>query len=328
MTQRLSFYNPALVGIARQARIAEAMAEGERYSSPRRKNQHQIAMILVDEQGDFIFEVQEGFPVTPTNPYGGGALSIPGATDDTRRLIEFIFRHAEFIDCLKFSLDSHSPFMIFFPSWWVNKKGESPAFFTDITEKDIVDKVWMPRFEPLEWSLNYPAQLAAQSDNSREYSKQKVLKIWPYHTMIGTAGHMIEPSLAEVAAFVAAKQKIAPDFVFKGMIPQTEFYSILEPEIHVPGITGGGLNVKFLKVLETYERIYISGQAMSHCVLATIWSIIRYFAKYNPAVIDRIYILIDAMSPVPGFEASTELAYAQLKQDYPGIHLVRTTDPI
>ena len=52
----------------------------------------------------------------------------------------------------------------------------------------------------------------------------------------------------------------------------------------------GNLNVSFLNMLASYDRIYIAGEAKSHCVLETVTSIMRYFAD-QPRIIDKFRIL-------------------------------------
>ena len=91
--------------------------------------------------------------------------------------------------------------------------------------------------------------------------------IWPFHTMVGTVGHNLSPSLYEAICFHSAARQSQPVKLTKGSIPQTEHYSILEPEVKVTDHPQGGLNQALLNELGGYDLVYLAGQAKSHCVL-------------------------------------------------------------
>jgi hypothetical protein len=86
-----------------------------------------------------------------------------------------------------------------------------------------------------------------------------------------------------------------------------------------------------------YDRIYVFGQAKSHCVLSTLRDIQEHVQKTDPTLADKVYILEDAMSPVPpppidplppalDFPRIAEEAIVEFKRA--GMHVVKTTDPI
>ena len=81
---------------------------------------------------------------------------------------------------------------------------------------------------------DYVAQLEAQH--------RKQLMIWPYHTMVGTVGHNLSPSLYEAVCYHSAARGSQPAKLIKGSIPQTEHYSILEPEVKVADHPQGEVN--------------------------------------------------------------------------------------
>lgn len=256
-----------------QAAIDQGHADAAQMA-PATLDTRRIALLLVDPQVDFIHE--------------DGALSVPGAVEDTRRTIEWIFQHSGELTAIAASLDSHIPTQIFYPLWWVNENGEHPAPYTVITSEDAEDKRWMPVFEP-EWSIRYVHKLNQQA--------KKALMIWPYHTMVGTPGHSITPALYEAIAYHSAARQSQPTFLHKGMIPKSEHYSLLEPEVKVPEHPQGALNREFLEMMADYDVIYVAGQAKSHCVLETIASVMRYF-KDQPAQIAKWRMLTDCMSSV------------------------------
>src|SRR5688500_10257947 len=111
------FYEPAKVGelyLERGGLIADA---GEAYAKkhaipPAAQDGFRIAAFGIDAQVGFC---------TP-----GASLFVPGAVEDTRRAIEFIYRNLGQISGLHFSMDTHRVFQIFHPGWWVDAKGNHP----------------------------------------------------------------------------------------------------------------------------------------------------------------------------------------------------------
>ncbi|GAB4571034.1 MAG: hypothetical protein Kow0077_06600 [Anaerolineae bacterium] len=303
------YYNPTDVGQLYVPRTPTAIAEGQAAGlQPASLDTRRVLLLLVDPQVDFIHE--------------DGALAVPGAVDDTRRTIEWIYRHCDTITAIAASLDSHTPIQIFYPTWWRDAQGNHPAPFTAITADDVDTGRWQPLYHP-EWSRKYVHALEQQA--------KKVLMIWPYHTMIGTPGQAIAPALYEAIAYHAGARAAQPEFLYKGYIDRTEHYSIMEPEVKVPEekARGGELNEAFLQMLATYDLIYIAGQAKSHCVLETTHSIIRYF-QHQPEVIRRLRLMGDCTSSVAhpeiDFEALANEAITGFVDQ--GMKVVTSADPI
>lgn len=301
-----TFYDPAKVGSLFVPQTEAAVLEGQKLKlKPSSSDTDRILLLLVDAQVDFIHE--------------DGALSVPGAVDDTRRTIEWIFTNLEKITTIAASLDSHIPIQIFYPTWWINDAGEHPAPFTLISSADVVEGQWQPLYEK-EWSKTYVTDL--------EVKAKKALTIWPYHTMMGTPGHAITPALYEAIAYHAAARNTQPQFLAKGMIPKTEHYSIFEPEVKVSDEPLGTVNVEFLDMIATYHRVYIAGQAKSHCVLETVTSLFQYFGDKAPEQIDRWRIMSDCTSsvvhPEIDFDALANKQYAEFEAQ--GLQLVNATD--
>ncbi len=301
------FYNPDKVGTLAPPDAAVAIAAGLAAGlPPARSDTRRVILLLVDPQVDFI--------------HPDGALSVPGAVDDTRRTVAWIYRHVAQITTISASLDSHLPTQIFFATWWRNPAGQHPAPFTAISAADVEAGRWLPVYEP-EWSRDYVRTLGA--------SAKKLLMIWPYHTLIGTPGHAITPTLYEAIAYHSAARGAQPRFVPKGSLPKTEHYSLLEPEVKVPDHPEGGLNTTFLATLATYDLVYVAGQAKSHCVLETLASVMRAYQD-RPDEIAKWRVLTDCMSSVAhpeiDFDVLAESALAEYAAK--GLRLVKSTDPI
>jgi nicotinamidase-related amidase len=275
-------------------------------SSPADEDQTRILLLLVDAQIDFV--------------HPQGSLSVPGAVDDTRRTVEWIFRNLHGITTIAASLDSHVPIQIFYPTWWVDAEGNHPNAYTVITDEEVSAGRWLPVYEQA-WSNSYVEKLETQA--------RKELMIWPYHTMIGSEGHNLMPALYEAIIFHSTARRAQPTLITKGSIPKTEHYSLLEPEVKVLDHPQGQINTDFVKTLATYDRVYIAGQAKSHCVLQTTTSLMNYFAG-QAEVIDKLHVLYDCTSSVVhpdiDFDAQANDTFAQYERQ--GLHLIRSTDSI
>lgn len=301
------YYRPEKVGQLYVPDTAAAVAAGAGLRLPPASGDTvRTLLLLVDVQVDFV--------------HPDGALSVPGAVDDTRRIIEWIYNHTSEITTIAASLDSHLPLQIFSPTWWANADGKHPDPFTVITAEDVDSGLWRPLYE-IEWSHHYVHKLKEQA--------RKDLMIWPFHTLIGTPGHTLVPPLYEAIAYHAAARQSQPEFLVKGSIPKTEHYSIFEPEVKVPDDPMGRLNTPFLDLLANYDRIYFTGQAKSHCVLETANSLMHAFSG-KPEIIDKMRFIEDTTSsvahPVIDFDAlANEVFLGYAAQ---GLRFVKSTDPL
>jgi nicotinamidase-related amidase len=269
------FYNPEKVGTLYIPDTTAAIAAGKSADiQAASEDSNRIVLLLIDAQVDFIHE--------------DGALSVSGAVADTRRTIEWIFDNIGKITTIFASLDSHIPIQIFSPVWWLDSNGHHPEPFTLITYDEVRSGKWSAIYQP-EWSIEYVERLEEQS--------KKQLMIWAYHTLIGTPGHSITPALYEAIAYHSSARQTSPRFIEKGKIPQTENYSIFEPEVKIDNVEDGGLDKPLLDELAKYDRIYVAGQAKSHCILESLTSMMRYFDG-QAEIIAKIHVLEDAMSSV------------------------------
>lgn len=300
-----SFYDPQKVGTLYTPNATRVISEGtDAHINLASSDDAKTALLLIDAQVDFIHE--------------DGALNVPNAIADTQRTIEWLFRNLEGITKIYASLDSHIPNQIFSSSWWVDSEGNHPNPFTLITHEDVKSGKWIALYEP-DWSLEYTERL-------EEHAK-KQLMVWSYHTLIGTAGHNITPALYEAILYHSSARQAKPEFIIKGMIPNTEHYSIFEPEVKPNGQSQSLVNTALLDDLASYDKIYVAGQAKSHCVLESVSSMMRYYEN-QPETIRKIHILQDAMSSVVSpdidFDALADQAFQQFATL--GLNLVKTTD--
>lgn len=290
MTQFPTFYNPDRIGTLfhpDMAAIAAAAAAAE--LPPAETDETLTQLLLVDMQIDFC--------------HPQGALYIPGAEADVRRTIEFIFRHAAEITHITATLDSHVPAQIFHPIWWRDAAGQPPAPFTQVTADDIADGRFRPAEMPAH-SRDYVGRLEAEA--------KKQLTIWPYHVLIGGLGNAMDPMLWSAVMWHSLARHTNPTWVVKGTIPQSEHYSAVQPEIPVPGHPRGGVNEAFLMEMEAFQRVFIAGEAKSHCVLETVEDLVEIYAD-DRAALERMTLLVDCMSsvqhPAVDFEAIAQARF-------------------
>lgn len=283
------------------------------------RQKHAIVPAIRDKEKIAVFgiDVQLGFV------HSKGSLRVPGAIDDVNRALAFIYRHIGRITSLQFSMDTHRVFQIFHPSFWLDGNGNHPAPFTPITTDDIRQGKWRAIQNP-KLAYEYCATLEKQG--------KKVLVIWPYHALLGGVSHALVPAVMEAALFHSLLRQSQTHFETKGTHQMTENYSVLEPEVKRIGQTVvGELNTAFLDLLLKNDRIYIWGEASSHCVAETVWSLERYIQSTDPKLMDKIYIFEDAMSPVPKM-GEGELDFPQVARQAiegfraAGMHVVKTTD--
>lgn len=302
-----SFYAPEHVGTLYPPQVGSAIQEGIRAGlSPASDDRRRRLLLLVDEQVDFIHE--------------DGSLRVPGAIADTRRLIEWIYRHAAEITAIAASLDSHTPIQIFFPTWWADAQGRPPDPYTPITDEDLRRGRWAPVYEP-DWSIDYVKTL-------RKTAK-KDLMIWPFHTLLGTQGSLLTPALYEAIAYHSAARKSGPEFIVKGMLPKSEYYSLLEPEVKVEQDPRGGLDQDRLEWILDFDEVYIAGQAKSHCVLETVTSVMDRYGG-DRKIAEKLFLLSDCMSSVQhpeiDFEALANKTYAEFEEQ--GLSVIDSTSPL
>jgi nicotinamidase-related amidase len=266
-----------------------------------------IAVILVDCQHDF---------VDPT-----GTLSVPGAQQDMARFLIWFYRNAHRVTSIYASLDTHLPFQIFYSSWWKDPQtGAHPEPYTVITADEIARERWVPLFQA-EWSLQYAQQLQQKA--------RKELMIWPYHTMEGALGHMLVSPISEAIAWHSAARNTQPTYIEKGLTTRTEFYGIFGAEISDPDDASSQLNVPLLNAIMQHDKVYIAGEAKSHCVLETERQIIEHFGN-QPEMIKKLYFLKDCTSsvkhPVIDFDKLAEEELARMEQV--GANIVLSTTPV
>lgn len=290
---------------ARTAQFTEAGQHAK--LSPAHEDHEKVAVILVDYQHDF---------VDPT-----GTLYVPGSQQDVGRFLSWFYANADRITSIYASLDTHVPFQIFYGAWWKNPKtGEHPQPFTTITAEDVASMKWVPVIQS-SWSMRYVHLLKEKA--------KKDLMIWPHHTMEGTLGHMLVAPISEAIAWHSAARHTQPTYVVKGRTIRTEYYGIFGAEVPDPDDPESGLNVTLLDAVMKHDRVYVAGEAKSHCVLETERQLIGRFGN-APELLKKLHFLRDCTSsvqhPAIDFDALAEAELTAMQRQ--GVQVVLSTDAI
>jgi nicotinamidase/pyrazinamidase len=243
-------------------------------------NTRNIQLLIIDPQEDFC---------NPTT----GTLYVPGAEKDMERLAAFINQNGDTLTQIHVTLDSHHVRDIAHPIWWKDKNGNHPTPFTIITAEDVEGGVWRAtREDDQARSANYVAQLA---QNGRY-----PLCIWPYHCLIGSAGHAVVAELFDALVTWEKASGRSVHYIAKGTNPYTEHYSAIQADVIDPADPQTQRNVDLIATLRAADRVYVAGEAGSHCVANTVRDLVLGWAR---ADCERLVLLTDMISPVPGFEA-------------------------
>jgi nicotinamidase/pyrazinamidase len=296
-------------------------------------------LLLIDVQKDF---------------HSGGSLAIPGADNDSERIVQFIQTNANDIHRMVVTLDSHYKLHIAHPSFWIDNNTEQcnhPKPFTIISSKDIQDGLWKPRPDMIISSNMIDLSIMDRNNNNStsdsstdriydpatqmidimkyciEYTRRLEemgrfqLCIWPEHCLIGSVGHTIVDNILHAINEWTEQTGRSVEYILKGKNLYTEMYSALAADVPISVDTcfNEQLHQSFLKS----NKLIVAGQAMSHCVNYTLRDIVRDWPKSK---LNQIYLLNDCASSVPGFETATEQFISDMKRD--GIQIVASTDLI
>ena len=238
-----------------------------------------IDLIIIDPQQDFC------------DP--DGALFVRGADEDMKRLTAMVNRLRSKLSFIHVTLDSHHFFDVAHPIYWKDSNGQHPNPSTTISADDVENGVWAPTHSGLyKRSLEYVKTL--------EKNGRYPLRIWPPHCLIGSANYAVVPELFEELKAWEQERISIVNYVIKGSNPFTEHYSAVCADCPDPQDPSTQINTRFIEILAEADTILVAGEAGSHCVSETMTDIFNNFSDQK--CIEKIVLLTDAMSPIPGFE--------------------------
>lgn len=244
------------------------------------------AFLIIDTQFDFC--------------HPEGALFVPGAEQDVARMAALIKKHADQIDHIVVTLDTHHVLDIAHPLFWHNENGKHPEPFTQITAADVDTGRWIPRFS---------AEKARKYVHDLEADGQFTHFIWPEHCLIGSRGAALHDTLLDALKDWSRIRDLDYVAVQKGLYPLTEHFGIFRAQVPDPTVPETQLNTSLIADLERFDAVYMMGEAKSHCVANSLKQIL----DFAPALVPKIVVVTDCMSDVSGLGHLGEPIYAEAK---------------
>ncbi|CAM9388693.1 unnamed protein product, partial [Chrysoparadoxa australica] len=235
----------------------------------------------------------------------GGSLAIPTADEDAARIAQFIRSQGSNIKEITVTLDTHASYDISHPEFWVDSEGSRPPPFTIIKSSDVEAGVWRPAKPDLqEHCVEYTKYL--------EEGGRFAHCIWPEHCIKGSSGHEVVAVIAAALEDWSKASGVAVQYVEKGENALTEHFSAFRAEKPISSCPGTQLNTTLLSQLAKADRVYVCGQALSHCVNYSMRDLAEFWGGLEGCKMEELVLLKDGASAVPGFEEAAKSFVADM----------------
>lgn len=258
---------------------------------------HNFHLLVIDPQNDFC-----DLPASycPPDPRTAGllapALPVTGAHADMLNVAQLVNRGLNGLAGISVTIDSHHRLDIAHPTFWFDGAKREVPPFTQIAAADVRAGRYLPR-DP-----GAVPRVLAYLD-ALEAAGRYTLMVWPIHCEMGSWGHQVH---ADVQAAFTRWESEAPGVVnrvVKGTNPWTEHYSAILAEVPDADDESTQLNAGFIGLLAAADRVFITGEAGSHCVKATTEHLVDHV---DPRHLSKLVLLTDCMSAVTGFESQQQ----------------------
>jgi nicotinamidase-related amidase len=311
-----------------ETRSRDGLAWAETHAiQPASTDTKRVCILCVDVQNTFC---TPGFELFVAGRSGTGAL------DDSRRLVDFLYRNLGVVTEVVVTMDTHQAFQIFHAPLLIDAGGRHPDPFTLVTVEDVASGHW--RVDPEAAGVLGLETVVAEHHlltyvSALEAGGKYDLTVWPFHALLGGIGHALVSAVEEAIFFHAIARRAQTRFELKGRNPLTEHYSALGPEVErgARGELLGRRNEELVAHLLDYDAVVVAGQAKSHCVAWTVEDLLGRPDARELAIAERLYLLDDCTSPVvvPGAVDYTDEAGAAFARFADaGAHIVRSTEPV
>jgi nicotinamidase-related amidase len=154
-----------------------------------------------------------------------------------------------------------------------------------------------------------------------ERNKRYQLMIWPPHCLIGSWGHGIFPIVSDALIGWEQKYFAKVNYLVKGSNILTEHYSAVRADVPDDEDETTKLNTSFIDTVKQADRIYTSGEALSHCLASTMRDVAEAFGEEN---VKKFVLLRNTTSSVGGCEALGETFIKEMTKR--GMKVMDTTD--
>ncbi|SHG65513.1 cysteine hydrolase [Massilia sp. CF038] len=246
-----------------------------------------LHLLIIDPQNDFC-----DLPAAYVPSGSAPALPVPGAHADMQRVAALVHEGGAGLTDISVTIDSHHRIDVAHPAFWMDAHGAQVGPFTSITAADVAAGTYAPR-DPLALP-RVSAYLQAL-----EAAGRYTLMVWPTHCEIGSWGQNVHADVRAAYNRWEERTMVSVNKVVKGTNPWTEHYSAIEAEVPDADDDSTQMNAGFVRMLAEADKVYITGEAGSHCVKATTEHIVQH---WDPAQLSKLVLVTDCMSPVTGFE--------------------------
>jgi nicotinamidase/pyrazinamidase len=268
-----------------------------------------LHLLIIDPQNDFC-----DLPASYVPAGAAPALPVPGAHADMLRVAGLIEAGGAGLAGISITLDAHHRIDIAHPAFWKSGAGAAVSPFTEICAADVAAGTYLPRdARALPRVMAYLQAL--------ETAGRYKLMVWPTHCEIGTWGQNVHAAVR--AAYNRWEETTLSSVtkLNKGSNPWTEHYSAIQAEVPDADDDSTQMNTGFVRMLAESDKVYITGEAGSHCVRATTEHIVQ---NWDPAQLAKLVLVTDCMSPVAGFEAQHQEFISAMTAR--GVQLARAAD--
>lgn len=258
-----------------------------------RMNKLKSHLLVIDPQNDFCDLPESYRPELPSGARTAPALPVAGAHEDMLRVAGLIERCGDALSHITITLDAHQHLDIAHPTFWKAANGGAVPPFTQITAADVEAGRFQTRAEAARArALDYLRAL----EGLGRYRHM----VWPVHCELGSWGQGVHQDLRRAYNAWEEDHLKTVHKVMKGQNPWTEHYSAIQAEVPDPDDIETCVNTDLVERLRGSDRIYVTGEAASHCVRATTEHLVAALAE---AEVAKVVLITDCMSPVTGFEA-------------------------
>ena len=108
------------------------------------------------------------------------------------------------------------------------------------------------------------------------------------------------------------KNEKAVYYVMKGTNSLTEHYSAFRAEVIIKKDPKTSFNMTLFNELMSHDKVFVAGQAKSHCVNFTVRDLVNKMEKERVKQQPVIYLMEGGMSSVPGFEEQGDKFWKEL----------------
>ena len=253
---------------------------------------HDLHLLVIDPQNDFCDVPPDYLARAGVQQGTAPALPVPGAHADMLTLSDLVLRGAAGLTGISATLDSHHRVDIAHPTFWVDEEERELAPFTEVAAADVRAGRVRPRAPgALPRVLDYLDALEAAG----RYRHM----VWPVHCEMGTWGQRTHAAVQAAFDSWERRGQGRVNTVTKGQNPWTEHYSAIQAEVPDRDDPSTHLNAELIRLLAASDKVFIAGEAGSHCVKATTEHLV---ANLPPEAVSRLVLVTDCMSAVAGFE--------------------------